>query len=163
MTGVRQVNFFIGYEDGISAASIQRLPATPPTPAFDAATVSGISPQGWNWDFIDLDYDGSDGWIYTFDVSAIPDQSSLAFHVYVEDFAGNYVGATTGSHVLDRMAPTSAVIGLPATSSAQFTLSWSGSDATSGVAYYDIQYREDGGNWIDWQSPTSQMSAQFSQ
>ena len=46
--------------------------------------------------------------------------------------------------------------------SLSFTVSWSGSDSLSGIASYDVQYREGGiGAWTDWLVGTSATSATF--
>jgi hypothetical protein len=44
----------------------------------------------------------------------------------------------------------------------RYQLFWSGSDATSGVAAYTIQYRaEDETTWTDWLANTTQTAAYF--
>lgn len=66
---------------------------------------------------------------------------------------------------IDLDAPTSSVTALPpVTTSAEFTVNWSGSDARSGVRWYHVQVRE--GNrpeseWADWLINTAQTSAVF--
>jgi hypothetical protein len=62
---------------------------------------------------------------------------------------------------LDRAAPSSAVSPLPPASLALFNVTWGGADATSGVASYDVQYRVDGGAWVDWQMQTTSTQALF--
>ena len=54
----------------------------------------------------------------------------------------------------DTTPPATAVDGLPAAQGdAVFTVSWSGSDAESGLACYDVQVRDGHyGTWTDWQS-----------
>ncbi|MBC7249427.1 MAG: hypothetical protein H5T62_04015 [Anaerolineae bacterium] len=63
----------------------------------------------------------------------------------------------------DTLPPTSRVNPLPTTTSAtSFTVSWSGSDAGSGVWTYDVQVRDGlDGPWITWQSATTRTSATF--
>lgn len=75
----------------------------------------------------------------------------------VEPFDGPEASTTA-----DYRPPTSTVLPLPAvTNSASFQVSWTGSDAGSGVQYFDLRYRFNGGAWIDWQQQTSATSATF--
>lgn len=70
------------------------------------------------------------------------------------------VDYTAGSN--DTEAPVVAVDALPAYSPRTFTVSWRGYDqGDAGIAYYDVQYRAEGGSWVDWQSATTAMSASF--
>lgn len=49
---------------------------------------------------------------------------------------------------IDTEPPSVVVSQLPPTIAAQFfTLAWSGTDNLSGVAHYDVQWRENGGDW----------------
>ena len=77
------------------------------------------------------------------------------------DVYGNW--SSTWSIIVDTTPPTSTVDSLPATeSSTSFGVSWSGSDAPSGIFCYDVQYRDGlGGTWTDWQSCTISNSATF--
>ncbi len=63
---------------------------------------------------------------------------------------------------VDTTPPQSQIASLPAESSSTFTVSWSGSDATSGIASYDVQMRDGDGAWQDWQINTANISATFS-
>jgi len=55
----------------------------------------------------------------------------------LEEWPPDYDATTT----VDLTAPSSQVAALPTYSPASFALAWSGSDATSGVAAYDVEYR----------------------
>jgi len=50
------------------------------------------------------------------------------------------------------ITPPSVTLHAPSASAAplRFTLSWSGSDAHSGLRDYDVQYRVGTGDWVDW-------------
>jgi hypothetical protein len=51
---------------------------------------------------------------------------------------------------------------LPETTyTSDFEVRWSGSDNASGIATYDVEYRESGGAWQAWLSNTTATSAQF--
>jgi len=59
--------------------------------------------------------------------------------------------------------PVSKVAPLPKSlSTANFMVSWNGTDTGSGIAYYNIDYSTDGVEWQRWQSGTPETSAQFS-
>ncbi len=46
--------------------------------------------------------------------------------------------------------------------SGPFQVSWSGDDgAGSGVAAYDVQYRDGNGDWTDWYTGTAETQATF--
>lgn len=83
--------------------------------------------------------------------------------VYVQyrDKAGN-TATLTDTIVLDRVPPASSVLPLPAQSGTKFTVAWSGSDATSGIATYDVEVRRGlSGLWETWLSHTTSKSATF--
>lgn len=43
-----------------------------------------------------------------------------------------------------------------------FAVSWSGSDVGgAGIAVYDVQYRADGGDWVNWQEDVTSTTAEF--
>lgn len=83
------------------------------------------------------------------------------------DAAGNTSAAYSDSIILDSVPPTSSVNALPQDqTSGTFGVSWSGSDATSGIAMYEVQYRDMGvtspqglrasaSAWTPWQRRTS--------
>jgi hypothetical protein len=64
--------------------------------------------------------------------------------------------------VQDTLPPIVTVNPLPDFTRRHFTVSWSGVDqGPAGIAYYDVQYRVDGGAWIDWQMGVTTTSAEF--
>ncbi|TGC11553.1 DUF1616 domain-containing protein [Methanolobus halotolerans] len=65
-------------------------------------------------------------------------------------------------NTVESIPPTSRVLPLPpAVSEDKFTVSWNGTDAESGILYYDIDYSTDGTIWKRWLSRTVATSAQF--
>ncbi|MGQ9709383.1 MAG: DUF5107 domain-containing protein [Anaerolineae bacterium] len=76
------------------------------------------------------------------------------------DREGNLLG---GFNSTDCLAPTARVAPLPPwVAMTPFTVTWSGEDIWSGMAGYDVQYR-DGyeGIWTDWLTDTMETSAPF--
>lgn len=62
----------------------------------------------------------------------------------------------------DREPPNVTVEPLPPFSPSNFTVSWRGDDpGGSGIEYYDVQYRVQGGSWTDWLMRTDETSAVF--
>ncbi len=56
-------------------------------------------------------------------------------------------------YVVDETPPVATVNPLPPVSPPTFTVSWMGDDGDgAGIAYYDVQYRVDGGEWELWQN-----------
>jgi hypothetical protein len=73
------------------------------------------------------------------------------FSYYSVDIAGNTELARTGSVKIDRTPPSSYAYADRYSPSPSFTVRWDGSDAASGIAYFDVQYKEGaGGAWQDW-------------
>lgn len=135
LTGVSRVHFNVGYHNGVK----------------------------WDWHGSQTDLNGSDGWAWTWDAAAAPDQRGVAVHAWVWDGAGNTGSASAYDITLDRTPPTSAVNGLPVNQPPQFTVTWAGSDVTAGLAGFDVQYRgEEAGAWMDWQTNVTALSATFS-
>lgn len=61
----------------------------------------------------------------------------------------------------DSTPPTASVNPLPSWTPSTFIVGWDGSDneGGSGIAYFDVQYRVNGGAWTDWQMRTTEDSA----
>lgn len=77
----------------------------------------------------------------------------------IEDAPATYDAQTT----IDTVNPSSSVSSLAQYQPNNiFTVSWSGTDITSGIDVYDIQYRNGGGAWTDWQTNTTATSGRFS-
>jgi hypothetical protein len=54
--------------------------------------------QNSDWIILGEDWNGEDGWGYTFDTSSLPDLHGIAFYAKVYDWAANWLG--TGSWIL---------------------------------------------------------------
>jgi len=83
-------------------------------------------------------------------------------YVIYKDQAGNTSTVFGKSITLDTVAPTITVNGPAASLSDSFIITWTGTDATSGILHYDVQYRVGrGGAWTDWLSGVTSISATF--
>jgi murein DD-endopeptidase MepM/ murein hydrolase activator NlpD len=127
--GVAAVQFFVGYTGGASY-----------------------------WQEIGWDYTGADGWMSTWDATAVPDQSGIAFFAYAYDRAGNYEGVASWNHVLDRGKPDAYFYSLGSQSPPTITVRWNGYDGVSGIAGFDIDYQDNSGGWIGWLANTTQTT-----
>lgn len=83
-------------------------------------------------------------------------------YLRLSDVNGQVATVVTGTVNVDLTRPASTMTTLPATSSANISLSWSGSDALSGVATYDVQIRSGiGGAWTTVLSNTTSTSTNY--
>jgi len=62
---------------------------------------------------------------------------------------------------VDAVAPASFVLGLPPISPRNFDVTWSGTDADSGIACWNVFVSEDGGTWTNWVAGATNTSATF--
>lgn len=86
------------------------------------------------------------------------------FRARGEDRAGNVelFGEPEAGTTVDARAPATEVDPLPTVSrSSSFTVSWTGQDDGSGIAYYDVWYRFNQGGWNLWQDQTLTTSTTF--
>ena len=87
------------------------------------------------------------------------------FHVRARDLAGNWAAgaANRGAFYIDTTPPSSSASSPTSSGSTSFLVSWSGSDAHSGIDNYDVQYRNKtvNGAWTTWKSATSSTSSTF--
>ncbi|MBU2565089.1 MAG: PKD domain-containing protein, partial [Candidatus Thermoplasmatota archaeon] len=84
-------------------------------------------------------------------------------YVKYKNGAGLVSSAYSDTIILDTVDPTSSVSALPEfETTTSFTVSWSGSDATSGIASYDIYYKDgSAGTWTNWLIATTLTSSTF--
>jgi len=103
---------------------------------------------------------GTSEYTHTFD----SDHETLYWRVQASGPYGTNGGEGSGSRFhIDLDPPSSAVNALPAvTTDTTFPVSWSGSDARSGLRWYDIQFRDGArGEWVTWMAQTTLTSALF--
>ncbi|UCC64920.1 MAG: fibronectin type III domain-containing protein, partial [Anaerolineae bacterium] len=95
----------------------------------------------------------------------LSDSDSWYLHVRAVDQAGNgAVGAAhSGQIYIDTVPPYSSLSSPSSVTSNSFVVSWTGGDNVSGVAGYDVEYRDTtaGTNWIRWKTQTTATSATF--
>jgi hypothetical protein len=122
-------------------------------------TYHGPDWMGGKWETLGTDVDGSDGWSYPFDASALGEQGGLAFFAHVYDWAGNWTGALAWNLGIDRSPPVTALQPLAGTpDSTAILLQWTASDNLSGLASLNLQYKRGTSSWAD-HSPNPPGSA----
>jgi len=121
-----------------------------------------------DWIVLEDDRDPRDGWTYDFDTSVISEQlQSCVLFIYAYDWVGNYAGYGSYSLGLDRTPPTTATVSIsPMYGDAPFRdfwVDWWGSyDDLSGIADYDVQYRDGaGGVWTNLAISTTRVYTRF--
>ena len=108
---------------------------------------------------------GAAGWTSIIPTAyAVASDGYYTLYPWAKDEAGNVssVFASPGAVVVDTTKPTSTVTALPSTSPANISLSWSGSDALSGLSTFDVQVRAGiDGAWTDIFTNTSATSTTY--
>jgi hypothetical protein len=93
------------------------------------------------------------------------DAHTYYFRSRARDHAYNlevYPGGDGDTWITVDTTPPDSAADSPIAANGPFTVTWSATDAGSGVDTYDIQYKDgSGGTWIDWLLDTSQTSAVF--
>ncbi len=89
------------------------------------------------------------------------DYARLYWRVRLTTTQGRTITSAATDFGIDTQAPSSRVNYIYKLEDDGYVLSWSGSDATSGVTGYNIDYREEGGQWQRWLSNKAYHSAPF--
>jgi len=121
--------------------------------------------QNSNWVWLGADYDGRDNWSWNFDTSSLPEQRGGAFYIWASDWIGNGTSAGAWNLGIDRTPPEASVRTSALYGDAPFRdffAWWGGRDNLSGIASYDVQYRDGAtGNWINWLTGTANTYYRF--
>jgi len=136
---------------------------TPPTTTFAASGILGG--DGWYISPVQVTLncaDNASGWASSHyrigngswqnGTSFLIDaEGVVTFSYYSVDAAGNVEATHTGSVKIDRVPPSSHAYADSYSKSSSFTIRWDGSDASSGIAAFDVQYKiGTAGAWQDW-------------
>ena len=94
----------------------------------------------------------------TYDTFNAPERTTYYFRVRARDNAGNL----SDWRYTDHTPPTATITGLSSVQTSNtFSVNWSATDNESSVAYYDVQYKEQNGQWTTWKNLTTATSATF--
>jgi hypothetical protein len=95
------------------------------------------------------DYTGSDGVLYEFRARAVDNAGN------VQEWSATPQAATT----VDALPPEATVSPLPTlTLDHLITVTWSGTDAGSGIDHFDVEYQVGGGSWKAFKTDTTETS-----
>ena len=118
-----------------------------------------------DWEWLGADQDSRDGWSWGFDTGGQAEQQGGAFYIWAFDWVGNWTGAAVWNLGIDSTPPTTTVSLSPMYGDAPFRdfhVWWYGSDNLSGIASYDVQYRDGaGGAWTDLAISTTETYTRF--
>lgn len=132
----------------------------------DDRTAIGSTPDWYEWDI----QDEVAAWISgtpNYGVEIIGDeriqQRERAFYSRETTTAFSPRLVVDYTVIEDDQPPVVTVAPLTTYSGRNFTVSWAGSDqGPTGIAYYDVQYRINLGEWVDWQQEVTDTSAEIS-
>ncbi len=145
------------------AIGILKYDRTMPTTTFSASGTLGG--DGWYVSLVRITLnceDNASGWASSYyrigngpwqngTSFLIDTEGTTTFSYYSMDAAGNVESARTGLIKIDSRPPSSYAYADSYSQSSCFTIYWDGSDASSGIAAFDIQYRVGTtGAWQDW-------------
>jgi hypothetical protein len=99
------------------------------------------------------------GTVFARSVAGSPDGTEVAAQATIVFDTNEPIVTNTWSNRLDRTPPTATVAPLGATTPTDGTVTWSGADAHSGVAHYDVYRSVDGGPLRLWLQDTPETSA----
>jgi hypothetical protein len=127
---------------------------------------TGLPPSDPTAGFLPPDADGVEGQGgVTFTVmpaSGLTTGATITNQAAVVFDANSPIDTPAWLNTIDVTLPLSSVTALPSTeSSPTFTVSWSGSDAGSGIATYSIYDSDNGGTYTPWQAGVTATSASF--
>jgi predicted amidophosphoribosyltransferase len=99
-----------------------------------------------------------------FDTTTFSDKTTYRLRIEANDGNGSAANATgAGDFTIDNTDPACSMTPLPSfVTTAQFPLSWNGSDSTSGIAGYDIMVSESGQPKYGWKWNATNTSDSFS-
>lgn len=130
------------------------------------STFVGTNQDWYEWEIPDLVQGWVDGTFANHGLELIGDervqQSERVF--YARETSTDFFPQLIVDYdvISDDSPPNVDVDPLPAFVPRSFAVSWSGDDVGSaGIDYYDVQYRVDGGEWIDWLEGTTDTAEEF--
>lgn len=130
------------------------------------STFVGTNSQWYEWEIPDLVQGWVDGSFANHGVEIIGDENiqerERIFYAR-ETSTDLYPQLVVDYDVIDDVSPPVVTVEpLPTYVGRSFTVSWSGSDVgDAGLAYFDVQYRVDGGAWQEWLSAVTRSTEEF--
>ncbi|HEX9817202.1 MAG TPA: hypothetical protein VGB18_09500, partial [Candidatus Thermoplasmatota archaeon] len=122
----------------------------------DNATGKLFTSTGGSFTSVPLGYNAATGEFSANVTISVTDGATVQYYAEVKDKLGNVGGfrnqSSPGRTVVDLLAPTTATVTAPSTSSATptFQVSWSATDALSGIDFYTVEARVNDGTPSIW-------------
>ncbi|MDX1414981.1 MAG: DNRLRE domain-containing protein [Candidatus Promineifilaceae bacterium] len=158
------VDYTVSTDNTPPVANVKALPQWSPAnyvvewEGYDPDNPDGTPGSGIRWyDVFDSQNNGSTWSVWRAQVTETKTNfeggehlQTYSFTARARDNAGNEgsIGGVQASTTVDAVAPVVSMTPLPPfTTSSTFTVSWGGTDSGSGIASYDVQWREQGQDW----------------
>jgi hypothetical protein len=180
--GIAASDTLAATQDSFQVTVVDNMPPSPPGNLRSLTSSGGWTPAAVTmaWNHATDVGGGVDGYSFAWDTCA-PDRAKDAeettthlhsqvsvsglhnFAVRAVDYGGNWGNPTCVQVNVDADRPSSSVAPLPGEQTRNWWMvAWSGSDAHSGVAHYDVQYQvEPDGAWTDWRVDTATTQGLF--
>jgi hypothetical protein len=127
--------------------------------------VTGALPEDPLKGFLPPNVDGTEGQgvlYFTVQPKNVTDGTVLSSQADIVFDLNPAIATNTWTNLVDNTAPTAKATAPAAVTTRTFTVSWSGSDATSGISSYDVMVATDGGQYTTWKQGVGPGSAVYS-
>ncbi|TDO58234.1 hypothetical protein EV651_110270 [Kribbella sp. VKM Ac-2571] len=126
--------------------------------------VTGALPEDPLKGFLPPNVDGTEGQgvlYFTVQPKTVADGTVLSSRADVVFDLNPPIATNTWTNLVDNTAPIAKASAPASATTKTFTVSWSGSDATSGIASYDVLVATDGGPYATWKQGVPASSATY--
>lgn len=130
------------------------------------STFVGTTQEWYEWEIVDLVQGWVDGSFANHGVEIIGDETIQQHEriFYARETTTDYFPQLIVDYdvIDDTSPPVVTVEPLPTYVGRTFPMRWQGDDVgNAGLAHYDVQYRVDDGEWIDWLTTVDETVAEF--
>jgi hypothetical protein len=89
------------------------------------------------------------------------DYGKLFWRVILKSTQGKTIYSNVNQFGIDTEPPSSQVVFIALMEDGDYVVRWEGNDSTSGIENYDVDYREEGGQWVAWLNDVGYNNAKF--
>lgn len=89
------------------------------------------------------------------------DYARLYWRIVLDSIQGKKIYSKANRFGIDTQPPTSLVQIVAQLENGDYAIGWNGTDSTSGIQNYNIEYRQEGGSWLPWLAGVGYTSAKF--
>lgn len=126
--------------------------------------VTGALPEDPLKGFLPPNVDGTEGQgvlYFTVQPKAVADGTVLSSHADIVFDLNPPIATNTWTNLVDNTAPVAKASAPASVTGKTFTVSWSGSDPTSGISSYDVLVATDSGSYTTWKHGVAAGSATY--